>query len=190
MFTTFGVKNTINKVNPPKSKADGFTKCKVKTKFLMLSIVLENGFNPINGLSCIMIIIAPTPFMKPEITGYGTYFTISGSFVTDKTNCKIPAPKIINITDEISWFRECIIEAITIATGPVIPDIIGTFEPNIPEIKHNIIAPQMPAPAPNPVATPKASACGRAITAELIPPNKSPKKIFNLVFANSKFNIE
>lgn len=66
------------------------------------------------------------------------------------------------------------------AEGPVIPDIIGTLVPKIPATRQSIIAPQMPAPAPKPVATPNANACGSAIIAEFIPPNKSPVKIFSL----------
>ena len=62
------------------------------------------------------------------------------------------------MTDEISAFKAAIIEAITIVTGPVIPDTRGTLLPRRPAIKHSIIAPHTPALAPNPVATPKASA--------------------------------
>ena len=91
--------------------------------------------------------------------------------------CKIPAIAIIKITELMSIPRECIIEAVTIATGPVIPEIIGVFTPRIPATKQRIIAPHKPAPAPNPVATPKASACGNAIIAEFIPPKTSPAKI-------------
>ena len=51
--------------------------------------------------------------------------------------------------------------------------------PNIPATKHKIIAPQIPALAPNPVATPKAKACGSVITAAFKPPKTSPENICN-----------
>ena len=73
-------------------------------------------------------------------------------------------------------------DATTIATGPVTPDIIGTLVPKIPAIKHKIIAPQIPALAPKPVATPKARACGSVIIEALSPPNISPVKIWNFSF--------
>ena len=73
------------------------------------------------------------------------------------------------------------IEAITIVTGPVIPETSGTLAPIIPAIKHKITAPHTPADAPNPVATPNARACGSATIAELREPKISPANIFNLV---------
>ena len=148
----------------------------------MLVIVLDITGHPINGLSCIITIINPIPFINPEITGYGTYLTITGKEVCDKMICKIPAIIITSITDEISKFRAAIIEAMTIVTGPVIPEINGTLPPIIPAKKHKMIAPQTPALAPNPVATPKANACGSATIAEFKPPKISPTKIFNLDF--------
>ena len=42
--------------------------------------------------------------------------------------------------------------------GPVGPDIIGQFSPNIAPTKDKTIAPQIPAAAPSPDATPKARA--------------------------------
>ena len=87
---------------------------------------------------------------------------------------------ITTVTACISWLREAATDAITIVIGPVGPDIIGILEPRSPATKHRIIAPQMPAPAPNPVATPNARACGRATIAEFSPPNISPVKICNL----------
>lgn len=76
-------------------------------------------------------------------------------------------------------------EAITIAEGPVIPEIIGTLVPSIPATRHNIIAPHMPALAPNPVATPNASACGSAIIAALTPPKISPISTLSFNFISS-----
>ena len=46
---------------------------------------------------------------------------------------------------------------------------MGTFVPRIPATKDNIIAPHNPALAPNPVATPKARACGSVIIAAFNP---------------------
>ena len=94
----------------------------------------------------------------------------------------MPAISIIINTELISLFKACIIDAITIAEGPVIPEIIGTFVPKSPATRHKIMAPHTPALAPNPVATPKARACGSAIIAALIPPKISPIKILNLNF--------
>ena len=121
-------------------------------------MVFEQDFKPKSGFICIIMIIVPTPFIKPDITGYGTYLTISVSFVRASSIWKNPAISIIIITEFISLFKACITDAITIAEGPVIPEIIGTFVPKIPAMKQRIIAPQIPALAPKPVATPKASA--------------------------------
>ena len=77
------------------------------------------------------------------------------------------------------WFSACITDAITIATGPVTPEIIGTLVPNSPATKQRIIAPQMPALAPKPVATPNARACGNVIIAAFKPPKISPENICN-----------
>lgn len=126
-----------------------------------------------------MTIINPIPFINPDITGYGTYLTITGNEVSDNIICKIPAIIITKITEEISALSAAIIDAITMVTGPVIPDTNGTFPPNNPAIQHKIIAPQIPALAPKPVATPKANACGRATIAEFKPPKISPVRIFN-----------
>ena len=86
----------------------------------------------------------------------------------------------MKITEPMSLFKACITEATTIATGPVTPDIIGTLVPNTPAIKQRIIAPHIPALAPNPVATPKARACGSVIIAAFNPPNISPVTTFSL----------
>ena len=145
-------------------------------------IVFDITGQPSRGLICIIIIITPTPFIKPEITGYGTYFTIIGSDVKLRIICNIPAINITNITDDVSAFKACIIDAITIVTGPVIPETSGTLAPIRPAIKHNIIAPHKPALAPKPVATPNANACGNAIIAAFIPPNISPAIICDFVF--------
>ncbi len=64
--------------------------------------------------------------------------------------------------------------AVTIATGPVGPEINGKLHPRTPAINDSIIAPQIPAPAPKPDATPNAKACGNAIILAIIAPNKSP----------------
>ena len=68
-------------------------------------------------------------------------------------------------------------EAIITEHGPVGPEIKRDLVLKIPPlIKQRIIAPQMPAFAPRPVATPKAKACGKATMLEIIPPNMSPFK--------------
>ena len=54
------------------------------------------------------------------------------------------------------------------------PDTIGIFPPKIPVNKDSIIAPQSPAEAPSPEATPNANACGKAIIEAVIAPKKSP----------------
>ena len=62
------------------------------------------------------------------------------------------------------------------------PETSGIFPPIRPAIIHKIIAPQTPALAPKPVATPNASACGSATIAEFKLPKKSPARIFKRVF--------
>ena len=88
--------------------------------------------------------------------------------------CKIAANNKTNMVDFISLFIDKIIVAIMIELGPVGPDTIGIFPPNMPVNKDSIIAPQSPAEAPSPEATPKASACGKAIIEAVIAPKKSP----------------
>ena len=83
---------------------------------------------------------------------------MDGSEVNASIICSKPAIRITRMVDAISALRACIIDAITIVTGPVIPDTRGTFPPISPAIKQSIIAPHTPADAPNPVATPKAKA--------------------------------
>ena len=68
---------------------------------------------------------------------------------------------------------------------PVGPEIIGKLQPKIPAKNDNIIAPQIPADAPKPEATPNANACGNAIITAIIEPNKSPLKVVNF---SAKFN--
>ncbi len=68
------------------------------------------------------------------------------------------------------------IDAKIIAIGAVGPDIIGSLQPINPTINDKIIAPQIPAEAPKPEATPKANACGSAIIPAIIAPKISPFK--------------
>lgn len=111
------------------------------------------------------------------------YFIILAKGVIARIICKIPAIAIIARMDVMFAFRACMIDAITIVTGPVIPDIKGDFPPNRAAVRQRIIVPHNPARAPKPVATPNARACGRAIIAELSPPNISPKKCFSLTIS-------
>ena len=64
--------------------------------------------------------------------------------------------------------------AITTVIGPVGPEICDGVPPNSAAKKPTIIAPYKPAIAPAPDDTPKAKAKGKATTAAVIPPNKSP----------------
>ena len=111
------------------------------------------------------------------------YFTRFGKLVIEANNCSKAASKSTVTAACILLFKASIIEATTIATGPVVPDITGMRGPSRPAAKHSIIAPHKPAPAPKPVATPNASACGRVIIAELIAPNVSPTTIFDFIFS-------
>ena len=61
--------------------------------------------------------------------------------------------------------------------GPVGPEIWVRVPPNTAAKKPTPIAPYSPAAAPNPVAMPKASAAGSVTTAEVTPPNRSPRKV-------------
>ena len=74
------------------------------------------------------------------------------------------------------------IAAITIAVGPVGPETKGNLPLKMPEVRERIIAPQIPAGAPIPDATPNAKACGKAMIDAMIPPNKSPLKIEHFSF--------
>ena len=87
----------------------------------------------------------------------------------------------VGITFAILPDTPATITAVTIATGPVGPDINGKLQPKIPAINERIIAPQIPAEAPMPEATPNANACGNAIILAIIAPNISPFKVVNLL---------
>ena len=67
--------------------------------------------------------------------------------------------------------------AMTTAMGPVGPDIWERVPPNTAAKKPTAIAPYIPARAPKPDATPKASATGRPTTAEVTLPKTSPRKV-------------
>ena len=63
--------------------------------------------------------------------------------------------------------------------GPVGSDINVLEPPNNEANKPTIIAPQRPASAPAPDATPNANAKGREIIAVVTPPNTSPLKLIS-----------
>ena len=123
---------------------------------------------------CRIIIINPMPLKNPEITGYGTYFISFGAEVKEIKICKIDAITKINTTSEILPDVKANADAKIIAIGAVGPDTTGCLHPIIPTINDKIIAPQIPAEAPNPDATPKAKACGNAIIPAIIAPKVSP----------------
>ena len=102
--------------------------------------------------------IIPTPFINPEITGYGTYLTKLTDFVNDSINWKIPLKiKTAKIRFGFPAYKETAAVK-TITLGPVGPETSGNLQPNKKTTEDKIIAPQSPAEAPSPVATPKASA--------------------------------
>ena len=136
---------------------------------------------------CKIIIINPMPLKNPEITGYGTYFISFGAEVREIKTCKIEAMTKISKTSEILPEVTAKAEAKIIAIGAVGPDIMACLQPIKPTINDKIIAPQIPAEAPNPEATPKAKACGSAIIPAIIAPKISPFKnsnFFNLFSKN------
>ena len=69
LFHFLGNKKTISSVNAPIANASILTELSDLQIVSMLSIVFEQGEIPRSGLSCIIIIITPTPFIKPDITG-------------------------------------------------------------------------------------------------------------------------
>ena len=66
------------------------------------------------------------------------------------------------------------IDAITTVIGPVGPEICVEVPPNKAAKKPTIIAPYKPGNGPKPEATPNAKAKGKATTAAVKPPKKSP----------------
>ena len=64
--------------------------------------------------------------------------------------------------------------------GPVGSEIREVEPPNKAAKRPTKIAPQSPASAPAPEATPKASAKGKDIIAVVTPPNISPLKLISL----------
>ena len=115
------------------------------------------------------------------------YFTISINFVLEIIIWKIPARKITAKSASGLPPKVASAEAVTIAAGPVGPDKSGWLQPKTPTQKHSITAPHKPLAAPTPMATPKANACGSAITAPKTPPVKSPN-IF-IFFMIKKFAV-
>ena len=79
----FGVKNKIKSVNVLKIIQFVLISERFKIKLLIPSVMEGFASYPIKGFNCISINIVPTPFVKPDITGYGTYFTISGASVNE-----------------------------------------------------------------------------------------------------------
>ena len=68
--------------------------------------------------------------------------------------------------------------AITTVIGPVGPEICEGVPPKRAAKKPTKIAPYNPAIAPAPEETPKASARGKATTAAVMPPKRSPRMFF------------
>lgn len=67
--------------------------------------------------------------------------------------------------------------AIATDIGPVGPEIWDLVPPNTAAKKPTAIAPYIPATAPSPDATPKASATGRPTTVAVSPPKMSPFRV-------------
>ena len=74
---------------------------------------------------------------------------------------------------------------ITTVIGPVGSEISVGVPPNRAAKRPTSTAPQRPAVAPAPLATPKARAIGRAITAAVRPPNRSPRRLLALIRLNT-----
>ena len=76
------------------------------------------------------------------------------------------------------WLVKLRITAVnTTVIGPVGSEISVDVPPNSAATKPIITAPQRPAAAPAPEATPKASAIGSATTAAVSPPKASPRML-------------
>ena len=74
------------------------------------------------------------------------------------------------------------ITAMATAIGAVGPEICDRVPPNTAAKNPTAMAPYRPAAAPNPDATPNASETGRATTAEVSPPNRSPRSVLRSYF--------
>ena len=74
------------------------------------------------------------------------------------------------------------ITAIATAIGAVGPEICERVPPNTAAKNPTAMAPYRPAAAPNPDATPNASDTGSATTAEVSPPNRSPRSVSRSYF--------
>ncbi len=67
--------------------------------------------------------------------------------------------------------------AMATVVGAVGADSWARVPPNRAAKKPTAIAPYKPAAAPRPDATPKANATGSVTTAEVMPPEKSPRSV-------------
>ena len=156
-------------------------------KFISVSTVEDFAIAPNKTGVCKIIMIKPIPLKTPEITGYGTYLINFGADVKEIMTCKTEAMIKIKIISEI--LPEVTAKALAkmIAIGAVGPDMIGTLLPAIPTMNERIIAPQIPAEAPKPEATPNARACGNAIIPAIIAPKTSPfiNEHFFKIFSNN-----
>ena len=74
----------------------------------------------------------------------------------------------------------CVVMITDMATviGAVGPEICDRVPPNTEAKKPTAMTLYIPAAAPRPEATPKASATGSATTADVRPPKKSPRKVW------------
>lgn len=179
LFIRLGIKNIIKRVKIAKNKAWKFMNEKFSKMCFIVLRGLESVSNPKMGFNWRKISKTPTPFKKPDMTGYGMYLTIVGKDVKPMRNWKTAAIKRIVTIAFISFKYKAAKEAITTEQGPVGPEMRSDFVLKIPPlIKQRIIAPKTPAFAPSPVATPNANAWGNATMLEMIPPNMSPFKFF------------
>ena len=102
-------------------------------------------------------------------------------------------PAIITIVNEIAipvsgYLAIMLVNTAVIITviGPVGSEIRLDEPPNKAAKNPTIIAPQSPASAPAPDATPKASANGKEMIAVVTPPNRSPLRLMSLKRLPSK----
>ena len=78
---------------------------------------------------------------------------------------------------------------ITTVIGPVGSEINVGVPPNRAAKRPTNTAPQRPAVAPAPLATPKARAIGKAITAAVTPPKRSPRRFLVLIRLSTPVNL-
>ena len=133
---------------------------------------------PRNGSVWSSMMMIPMPDMNPDMTEYGVKATKRPTLITPRSTWISPA--MMTIVNALARLSACVatITATAMAIGPVGPEIWERVPPNTAAKKPTAIAPYMPASAPSPEATPKASATGNPTTAAVTPPKRSPRKVW------------